>query len=76
MIEQQDDLKQRMPHEGSTHYSHMQVVPWLEENCGTFDQDWYRYGCDTVPGVTGWEPRDYYRFRREQDAVIFQLKWS
>lgn len=76
MIEQQDDLKQRMPYEATTHYPYMQVIPWVEENCGTFDQDWYRYGTDIASRVTGREPQDYYRFRREQDAILFRLKWS
>jgi hypothetical protein len=71
-----DELEQRFPYAVTTHYPYMQVVPWVEENIGTFDRDWYRYGSDIASGVTGWEQKDIYRFRTEQDAVIFRLKWS
>lgn len=72
----QDDLEVRMPWKCATLHHHDQVVPWCEANIGEFDRDWYRYGTDIASGVVGWEPCDYYRFRREKDAVIFKLKWS
>lgn len=76
MGEMMDDIEQRFPWECTTGHPYDQVVPWLEENVGQFDGAWYRYGTDIASGVTGWEPCDYYRFRREQDAVLFRLRWS
>lgn len=74
-----DDLYQRMPWEGRTYHPHEEVVPWLKENIGEFDQDWYRYGTDIARGIVakaGMPFYDYYRFRDEQAAVLFGLKWS
>jgi hypothetical protein len=53
------------------------VVPWCEEQFGPFDDRWYRYGTDIAQGiVAGYPSYDYYRFRDEKDAMLFQLKWS
>ena len=70
-----DDLESRFPWACQTRYPYWEVVEWVEDNIGTFDRDWYRYGRDIASGVTGWSP-DLYRFAREQDAVLFQLRWS
>lgn len=71
-----NEFEQRFPYECTTRYPYMQVVPWVEEHIGTFDREWYRYGTDIAAGVLGWDPYDTYRFRDEQDAVLFRLKWS
>ncbi len=72
-----DDLYQRMPWEGRTYHPHETVVPWLEANIGVFDQEWYRFGTDIAQGIVAGVPLyDYYRFRDEQAAVLFGLKWS
>ena len=71
-----DDLDTRMPYECTTRYPYDQVVPWLEATIGEFDREWYRYGSDIASGVTGWDPYDFYRFRDEQAAVLFRLRWS
>ena len=70
------ELEDLFPCECRTRHPYDQVVPWLEENVGQFNEAWYRYGTDIASGVSGWEPYDYYRFRREQDAVLFRLRWS
>ena len=71
-----DDLEQRFPYECVTRWSWTEVADWCEANVGRFDQDWYRYGTDIMSGVAGWEPYDTYRFRTEQAAVLFRLRWS
>ena len=71
-----DELEKRFPWGCSTRHPYDQVVPWLEDHIGMFDGEWYRYGTDIASGVTGWEPQDHYRFRNEQDAILFRLKWS
>jgi hypothetical protein len=73
-----DDLETRFPYECTTPHPYWTVVEWLEENIGTFDQEWYRYGGDIASGLTltGYNIHDTYRFRNEQDAVLFRLKWS
>jgi len=72
-----DDFDRRFPWECRTYHPHEVVVPWLEENIGVFDQEWYRYGTDIAQGIVSGVPLyDYYRFRDEQAAVLFGLKWS
>jgi len=70
-----DDLHYIFPYECTTRHPREQVVPWLESNIGEFDREWYRYGSDIASGITGWVP-DIYRFRDEQAAVLFRLRWS
>jgi hypothetical protein len=69
-------IESRFPWEGRTSHPHDEVVPWCEEQFGPFDDRWYRYGTDIAQGVWNQPLYDYYRFRDEQDAVLFQLKWS
>ena len=52
------------------------MVDWCNLHVGEFNKDWYRYGTDIMSGVSGWEPNDTYRFRSEQAAVLFRLRWS
>ena len=76
MAETINEFEQRFPWECRTCHDHEVVVPWLEENIGRFDHEWYRYGSDIASGVTGWDPCDYYRFRDAEAAVLFRLRWS
>jgi hypothetical protein len=70
-------LEHRLPYECRTLHPYWEVVEWLEDNVGTFDQEWYRYGTDIAQGiVAGADFYDYYRFRDEQAAILFKLKWS
>jgi len=72
-----DDIEQRFPYECRTPHPYAEVEAWCEEHLGPFDGRWYRYGTDIAQGiVAGYPSYDYYRFRDEQDAVLFQLKWS
>lgn len=71
------DFDQRFPWECTTAHHYEQVVPWLEANIGEFDQEWYRYGTDIALGIVAGAPLyDYYRFRDEQDRVMFLLRWG
>jgi len=70
------ELEDLFPYECRTRHPYNQVVPWLEATIGEFDREWHRYGTDIASGVTGWDPCDYYRFRDEQAAILFRLKWS
>ena len=70
------EFEDLFPYECRTRHSYDQVVPWLEATIGEFDREWYRYGTDIASGVTGWDPCDYYRFRDEQAAILFRLRWS
>ena len=71
-----DDIEQRFPWECRTRHAYSEVVPWCEAQFGPFDGRWYRYGSDIAAGVTGWDPYDTYRFRDEQAAIMFRLRWS
>ena len=71
------DFEQRFPFKGKTLCLHEDVVSWLETHVGKFDHDWYRYGTDIALGIVAGAPLcDYYRFRTEESAVLFALKWS
>jgi hypothetical protein len=77
MTETDQEFLDRFPWECLTPYHYDQVVPWLEDNIGQFDQEWYRYGSDIAMGiVAGLNPHDIYRFRDEKSAVLFRLRWS
>ena len=69
------ELEDLFPYECRTRHAHDQVVPWLEATIGEFDREWYRLGSDIASGITGWAS-DIYRFRDEQAAVLFRLRWS
>lgn len=69
-------IESRFPWECKTSHPHDEVVPWCEEHFGPFDDRWYRYGTDIAQGLWNRPIVDYYRFRDEQAAVLFNLKWS
>jgi hypothetical protein len=64
-------LTRRFPYECWTSYSYWEVVQWVEDYVGTFDQEWYRHG----GAFAGADP-GLYRFRDQQAAVMFALRWS
>jgi|LakMenE18May11ns_1017448.scaffolds.fasta_scaffold9898924_6 hypothetical protein len=71
------EFEQQFPFECKTYYDHTEVVPWLETNIGQFDREWYRYGTDIAQGIVAGVPLyDYYRFRDEQAAMLFILRWT
>lgn len=76
MHEPPDAVEQQFPWRCVTEHDREQVEPWLEANIGKFDRDWYRLGLDIAAGVMGWEMFDIYRFRDEQSAIMFRLRWS
>lgn len=70
-------IEDRFPWECRTLHPYWTVVEWVEDNIGTFDQEWYRYGTDIAQGLWGNQPLyEYYRFRDEKDAMLFQLRWG
>jgi hypothetical protein len=71
-----DDIEQRFPYQCQTRWTWTEVADWCEANVGQFDQDWYRYGSEIMAGLDGLPVQDTYRFRTEQAAVLFRLKWS
>ena len=75
MVHDGHDIEMRFPYECVTRWSWTEVADWCEANVGRFDQDWYRYGTDIMYGLDA-PTIDRYRFRTEQAAVLFRLKWS
>jgi hypothetical protein len=70
-------LERRFPWECRTPHPYESVVPWCEAQFGEFNDRWYRYGSDIAQGIVAGVPlHDYYRFRDEQAAILFRLKWS
>lgn len=69
-------IEERFPFQCQTRWPWTDVVDWCNLHVGEFNKDWYRYGTDIMSGVSGWEPNDTYRFRSEQAAVLFRLRWS
>jgi hypothetical protein len=70
-------LEHRFPYECRTQHSYKIVSPWCREQFGEFNDRWYRYGTDIALNIaSGTVSYDYYRFRDEQAAVLFRLKWS
>lgn len=70
-----DSIEARFPYECRTKWTWTEVADWCEANVGRFDQDWYRYGTDIMSGIDT-PVTDIYRFRTEQAAVLFRLRWS
>jgi hypothetical protein len=72
-----DHIEYMFPLECRTRHKYTEVVPWCEQNIGVYGEDWFRYGSDIALGiVAGYDPDDIYRFRDQQAAVLFGLKWS
>jgi hypothetical protein len=49
---------------------------WCEENIGPFGEQWYKLGIDILGFLDGPKWQTEWYFKREQDAVLFQLKWA
>ena len=49
---------------------------WCNAYVGEFDQDWYKLGVDPLDYVRNDRFRTEWYFKREQDAVLFKLKWT
>ena len=72
-----DNIEQQFPYPCRTWHSHVDVAAWCEEHFGEFGQNWYRYGTDIAQGIVAGAPLyDTYRFARDQDAVLFTLRWA
>ena len=52
------------------------VCEWCRQNIGEFDQEWYKLGEDIMAQGIMTDYKSTYMFRREQDAVLFKLRWS
>jgi hypothetical protein len=64
------------PHICYTSHAWPEVCAWCEQNIGKFDRDWYKLGEDIMAQGIMTDYKSTYMFRREQDAVLFQLRWS
>ena len=53
-----------------------EVVAWCEQNIGKYDRDWFKLGEDPAAMSIYTDYKSTYLFRREQDAVLFKLRWS
>lgn len=49
---------------------------WCEATIGEFDRDWYKLGIDPAEYVIDGRTRSTWYFKREQDAVMFKLRWA
>jgi hypothetical protein len=49
---------------------------WCELNIGKFDEEWYKLGIDIADNFLSGQVRSTWYFKREQDAVLFSLRWS
>ena len=58
-----------------TSHPYPEVQEWCAANIGQFDLDWYKLGEDIMASMMP-DYKSTYMFRREQDAVLFQLRWS
>ena len=53
-----------------------EVCDWCAANIGEFDRDWYKLGEDIAALSINPDYKSTYLFRREQDAVLFKLRWE
>ena len=52
-----------------------EVCAWCEQNIGEFDQDWYKLGEDIAAQSIMTDYKSTYLFKREQDVLLFRLRW-
>jgi hypothetical protein len=64
------------PHICYTSHPWVEVCAWCEQNIGEFDRDWYKLGEDIMAQGILTDYKSTYMFRREQDAVMFMLRWA
>ena len=53
-----------------------EVVEWCKQNIGEYDQAWFKLGEDPAAQSIYTDYKSTYLFRKEQDAVLFKLRWS
>jgi hypothetical protein len=58
-----------------TSHPYPAVQDWCWENIGEFDQDWYKLGEDILANMIS-NYKSTYMFRKEEHAVLFQLRWA
>ena len=58
-----------------SHQDWSEVATWCHVNIGEFDQDWYKLGIDIIEWAINGKYETTWYFRREQDAVLFSLRW-
>lgn len=71
-----DPIETKFPYECRTTWTWTEVADWCEANIGAYNQEWFRYGSDIAMGIDGEPIIDRYRFRTEQQAILFRLRWS
>ena len=49
---------------------------WCNHYIGKFDEDWYKLGIDPAEYILFGETRTTWYFKREEDIVLFMLKWQ
>lgn len=63
----------QFPFEGSTCCPNEEVWEWLNANIGKSGIEWQHYATSLLLNVV---ILDHYRFRTEQSAIWFKLRWS
>lgn len=64
------------PHVCYTSHPWPEVVEWCEQNIGKYDRDWFKLGEDPAAMSIYTDYKSTYLFRKEQDAVLFKLRWE
>jgi hypothetical protein len=59
-----------------TSHPYPEVCAWCEITIGTFDREWYKLGEDIAAQSIYTDYKSTYMFRRQEHAVLFELKWS
>ena len=59
-----------------TSHDWVEVCDWCAANIGDFDRDWYKLGEDIMAQGIYSDYKSTYLFKREQDVVLFRLRWS
>ena len=49
---------------------------WCEMYIGKFDEDWYKLGIDPMDYVLNSRTRTTWYFKREEDIILFSLRWQ
>jgi len=58
-----------------TKHPYSEVQDWCWANIGEFNQDWYKLGEDILANLIP-DYKSTYMFRKEEHAVLFQLRWA
>ena len=49
---------------------------WCEIYIGKFDDEWYKLGIDPMDYVLNSRARTTWYFKREEDIILFSLRWA